>query len=91
MQLLSLSSDEQGDHRQDEGQQGEAHPGQRPQGLGISPEHRVAVKTAPVNENGKNGIIVDFGSRNSFGGMVRSEAIGFFDNETCEAVLLSIE
>ena len=35
-------------------------------------------------------ITVDFGARNSFGGMVRTNAYGWVDHETCEAILLDI-
>ena len=48
-------------------------------------------RIAPVDAEGDHLIIMDFGSRNAFGGMIRSEAVGVVNNETCEATLLSIE
>ena len=48
-------------------------------------------KITPVNDLGQHTIIMDFGARNSFGGMVRQEATGWVANETCEATLLSVE
>ena len=49
-----------------------------------------STKIAPVNNLGKHGIIMDFGARNAFGGMVRSTAMGWINSETCEAELTSI-
>ena len=34
-------------------------------------------------------IVMDFGSRNSFGGMARANAYGWVDHVTCEAILLN--
>lgn len=48
-------------------------------------------RITPVDANGQHRIFMDFGARNVFGGMVRSEAYGIVDNETCEATLLGIE
>lgn len=48
-------------------------------------------RIAPVDADGQHVIIMEFGARNAFGGMVRSEAVGTIDNETCEAALLGIE
>ena len=46
----------------------------------------------PVQETtGQHRIIMDFGSRNSFGGMVRNQAIGWVDPDTCEATLVAVE
>ena len=48
-------------------------------------------KIAPVDTlTGKHTLIMDFGARNSFGGMVRNTAVAWIDNESCEAELLSI-
>lgn len=48
-------------------------------------------RISPVNSLGRHTVIMDFGARNSFGGMVRQTATGWVDNETCEAELLAIE
>ena len=45
---------------------------------------------SPV-ENGEHNIVMEFGARNVFGGIVRRTAVGTYDNETCEAVLISID
>lgn len=46
-------------------------------------------RTTPLDETtGKHTIAMDFGARNAFGGMVRSIAIGFVDNKTCDAALV---
>ena len=47
-------------------------------------------RIAPVNELGRHTIVMDFGARNAFGGMVRNTATGWVDNETCEPTLLAI-
>ena len=47
-------------------------------------------RVSPV-ENGKHEIIMEFGARNAFGGMVRKLAIGTYDHKTCEPALLAIE
>ena len=44
-----------------------------------------------VTQKGYHTIIMDFRSRNSFGGMVMGQAKGLVDSETCEATLVSIE
>ncbi len=41
--------------------------------------------------DGRHRIVMDFGARNAFGGMVRHTAYGWIDNVTCEATLASIE
>ena len=41
----------------------------------------------PVSTDGTHTILVSFGARNSFGGMVRSDAVGSIDNKTCKATL----
>ena len=48
-------------------------------------------RISPVNAQGKHTILMDYGARNSFGGMVRGTARGTVDNETCEATLLNVE
>ena len=48
-------------------------------------------RISPVNAQGKHTILMDYGARNSFGGMVRSTARGTVDNETCKATLLNVE
>lgn len=48
-------------------------------------------RITPANDQGQHTILMDFGARNAFGGMVRSQAVGWVDNETCEATLLGIE
>ena len=49
-------------------------------------------RISPVNTaTGKHTILMDYGARNSFGGMVRGTARGTVDNETCEATLLNVE
>ena len=49
-------------------------------------------RISPVNTTtGQHSIIMDFGARNSFGGMARHTATGWVDNETCEATLLNVE
>ena len=48
-------------------------------------------RITPVNAQGKHTILMDYGARNSFGGMVRGTARGTVDNETCEATLLNVE
>ena len=49
-------------------------------------------KITPVQPGtGQHTIIMDFGARNSFGGVVRNQAIGWVDPDTCEATLISIE
>ncbi len=45
----------------------------------------------PVNSLGRHEVVMDFGARNSFGGMVRRTATGWVDNETCEAELLAVD
>ena len=45
----------------------------------------------PVNSLGRHEVVMDFGARNSFGGMVRHTATGWVDNETCEAELLAVD
>ena len=46
----------------------------------------------PVQETtGQHHIFMDFGARNSFGGVVRNQAIGWVDPDTCEATLISVE
>ena len=45
---------------------------------------------SPV-ENGEHTIVMEFGSKNAFGGMVRQTAFGTYDNKTCEAVLIGIQ
>ena len=44
---------------------------------------------APV-EGGVHAVKVDFSAKNAFGGMVRNEATGFIDHDTCEATLWGI-
>ena len=47
-------------------------------------------RVSPV-KNGKHEILMDFGARNAFGGMVRKIAYGTYDHKTCEPTLISIE
>lgn len=47
-------------------------------------------RVSPVKE-GRHEILMDFGARNAFGGMVRKVAYGNYDNKTCEPELISIE
>ena len=47
-------------------------------------------RVSPV-EDGEHSIIMEFGARNVFGGMVRQTAFGTYDHKTCEAVLLGIQ
>ena len=44
-----------------------------------------------VDSQGRHSIVMDFGARNAFGGMVRREASGWVDHETCQATLSAIE
>ena len=46
-------------------------------------------RIAPV-EGGVHAVKVDFSAKNAFGGMVRNEATGFIDHDTCEATLWGI-
>ena len=46
---------------------------------------------SPRNSDGRHRIVMDFGARNSFNGMVRNTATGWVDNKTCEATLTGIE
>ena len=46
---------------------------------------------SPVNAEGNHRITMEYRARNSFGGVVEARATGLVDNETCEAVVLSIE
>ena len=48
-------------------------------------------RITPAGESGQHVISMDFRARNVFGGMVRSEARGLVDNNTCTATLLFIE
>ena len=50
-----------------------------------------ATRITPVNADGNHMIFMEFGAKNSFGGMVRSTARGSVDNETCNATFLAIE
>ena len=47
-------------------------------------------RVTPVKD-GKHEIIMEFGARNAFGGMVRSFAFGTYDHQTCEPTLINIE
>ncbi len=42
-------------------------------------------------QQGRHRIVMEFGAKNAFGGMVRSTATGWVDNESCEATLTGIE
>ena len=46
---------------------------------------------APVNENGKHALSMEFTGNNAFGGRVRQKAVAIVDNETCNAALVGIE
>ncbi len=48
-------------------------------------------KITPVDGiTDKHTVIMEFGARNAFGGMVRNTAVALVDNGTCEAELLTI-
>ncbi|MCY3544236.1 MAG: hypothetical protein OXH22_09365 [Chloroflexi bacterium] len=47
-------------------------------------------RVTPVKD-GKHEIIMEFGAKNAFGGMVRSFAFGTYDHQTCEPTLTRIE
>ena len=49
-----------------------------------------STKIAPV-QDGIHAVVVDFSAKNAYGGMVRQEAQGFVDHDTCEATLWAIE
>ena len=49
-------------------------------------------KITPVQPGtGQHTIIMTFGARNSFGGMVRQQAVGWVDPDTCQATLMSVD
>ncbi len=48
-------------------------------------------RISPVNADGRHLIVMEFGAKNAFGGMIRNTASGWVDNETCRASLLGIE
>ena len=47
-------------------------------------------RIAPVNNQGRHRIFMDFSAENVFGGRVRTTASGWIDNRTCEATLVEI-
>lgn len=51
--------------------------------------HETRIAPVVTNNSGQQGhaIIMEFGARNAFGGMVRHEARGWVDHETCAATL----
>ena len=50
-----------------------------------------STRIAPVDTvTNRHTIIMDFGARNTFGGMARNTAVGWIDHDSCEAELLSI-
>ena len=51
--------------------------------------HETRIATVVVDSDGRqcHVLLVDFGARNAFGGMVRHEARGWVDHETCAATL----
>lgn len=51
----------------------------------------IETRITPVDANGNHQVFLRYRARNSFGGMVESQAIGSVDNDTCEASLLSNE
>ena len=51
--------------------------------------HSTRMGALGTRPNGHS-IVMEFGARNAFGGMVRHNAIGSVDNETCEATLESV-
>jgi hypothetical protein len=53
-------------------------------------EH-IQTRTGPVNEQGNNPIWMDYRARNGFGGMNVGTAIGWIDNRTCAASVVSVE
>ena len=53
--------------------------------------HETRIGKVGASVTGKHRIIMDFGARNAFGGMVRNTAYGWVDHETCEAELDYIE
>lgn len=48
-------------------------------------------RTWTVRSDGRNPIVMHFRAKNGFGGVVRSRAVGSFDNVTCDVELQSIE
>ena len=48
-------------------------------------------RISPADAYGDHFIVIDFSSKNAFGGRVRFEASGFVDSETCKARLITIE
>ena len=46
-----------------------------------------STKVTPVGEDGNHEILMDFGAKNVFGGIVRHTASGFFSQVTCDAKL----
>ena len=51
----------------------------------------IETRMTPVNANGNHRIVLKYRARNSFGGMVESQATGSVDNDTCKATLLTNE
>ena len=51
----------------------------------------IETRITPVDANGSHRVILEYRARNSFGGMAQGVALGSVDNDTCRAVLLSIE
>ena len=48
-------------------------------------------RIGPVNREGRHKIVMDFGAKNAFGGMIRSQATGWVGNQSCKATVVSIE
>ena len=48
-------------------------------------------RIAPAGTSNQHRIIISFGARNAFGGMVRHTAIGWIDHDSCEATLVSVD
>ena len=51
----------------------------------------IETTVSAANENGKNGLFMDFTAKNALGGRVRYMARAVMDNESCEATLVTID
>lgn len=51
----------------------------------------IETRMTPVDANGAHQVSLKYRARNSFGGMVVSQARGSVDNATCRATLLTVE
>ena len=48
-------------------------------------------RTWTVDAKGRNAVVMSFRAKNAFGGVIRSRAVGSFDNQTCDVTVEAIE